>query len=84
MITAKEAFNTSYANNIEVQEEWNAAREYINDAIKQGKFYVRIPYRLNHVTCALIRQYGYEVTVLETYTTIRWDNVPWSEKNALV
>ena len=84
MITAREAFNTSYANNVEVQEEWNAAQEYINGAIKRGKFQVAIPYRLNHATCDLIRQYGYEVSVLETYTTIRWDNVPWSEKNALV
>ena len=84
MILATDAFNASYANNIEVQEEWNAAQEYINGAIKQGKFYVRIPYRLNHVTCVLIRQYGYEVSVLETYTTIKWDNVQWSEKNALV
>ena len=84
MILAKDAFNASYANNVEVQEEWNAAREYINDAIKQGKFYVRIPYRLNHVTCALIRQYGYEVSVLEISTKISWDYVSWSEKNELV
>ncbi len=73
MILAKDAFNASYANNVEVQEEWNAVQEYIEDAIKQGKFYVIIPYRLNHATCILIRQYGYEVSVLEVSTTIRWD-----------
>ena len=75
MITAKEAFNTSYAKNIEVQEEWNAAEEYIEDAIKRGKFYVIIPYRLSHATCTLIRQYGYEVAEVEVSTTIRWDYV---------
>ena len=84
MITAKEAVNASYANNIEVQEEWNAAKEYIEDAIKQGKFYVRVPYRLNRATCTIIRQYGYEVSVLEISTKISWDYVSWSEKNELV
>ena len=75
MITAKEAFNNSYTKNIEVQEELHAAEEYIADAIKQGKFYVIIPYRLNHATCTLIRQYGYEVAEVEVSTTIRWDYV---------
>ena len=80
MITAKEAFNTSYANNIEIQEEWNAAQEYINDTIKRGKFLVTIPYRLSHATCTLMRQYGYEVSVVEVGTIIRWDSIQWSEK----
>ena len=80
MILATDAFNASYANNIEIQEEWKAAQEYINDTIKRGKFCVTIPYRLNHATCALIRQYGYEVSVVEVGTIIRWDCIQWSEK----
>ena len=73
MVLAKDAFNTSYANNVEIQEEWNAVQEYINDAIKQGEFYVTIPYRLSRAICTLIQQYGYEVSVLEVSTKIRWD-----------
>ena len=84
MITAKEAFNTSYSKNIEAQEELHAAEEYIEDTIKQGKFYVMIPYRLNYATCTILRQYGYDVYVCEVSTTIRWDEIHWSEKNALV
>ena len=80
MITAKEAFNASYANNVEIQEEWNAVQEYINEAIKKGKFYVTIPYRLNRATCTLIRPYGYEVAVLETSTKIRWDYISESKE----
>lgn len=75
MILAKDAFNASYDNNVEVQEEWSAVREYVNEAIKKGKFYVTIPYRLDRAVCTLMRQYGYEVTVLEISTKIRWDYI---------
>lgn len=75
MITAKEAFNASYANNVEVQEEWNAVQEYINEAIKKGKFYVTIPYCLSRAMCTLIRPYGYEIFVHEKSTKIRWDYI---------
>lgn len=80
MILAKDAFNASYANSIEVQEEWNAVQEYINDAIKQGKFYVTIPYCLSCAICTLMRRYGYDVYVLEKRTQIRWDYVSESEE----
>ena len=80
MILAKDAFNASYTNNIEVQEEWNAVQEYVNEAIKKGKFYVTIPYCLSRAICTLIRQYGYEIFVLEKSTKIRWDYISESKE----
>ena len=80
MILAKDAFNASYDNNVEVQEEWCAVREYVNEAIKKGKFYVIIPYRLDRAVCTLMRQYGYEVNVLEISTKIRWDYISESKE----
>lgn len=73
MIQARDAFNASYANNIEVQEEVHVAEEYIKDAMKQGRFYVMIPYRLNRAVCTLMQQYGYEISLLEVNTKIGWD-----------